>query len=97
MRRALSHLVARRRRYFHPLGHAGARPRSLAQGARFATNAGRENCSPNSWFPERWPYNSAASLRTHALRFPPLKEVIMTVKKNYVPCVDLKNLHIPLT
>jgi hypothetical protein len=25
------------------------------------------------------------------------KEVIMTVKKNYVPCVDLKNLHIPLT
>jgi hypothetical protein len=26
-----------------------------------------------------------------------VEEVIMTVKKNYVPCVDLKNLHIPLT
>jgi len=25
------------------------------------------------------------------------EEVIMTGKMNYVPCVDLKNLHIPLT
>jgi hypothetical protein len=26
-----------------------------------------------------------------------IEEVIMTGKKNYVPCVDLKNVHIPLT
>jgi len=25
------------------------------------------------------------------------QEVIMTGKRNYFPCVDLKNLHIPLT
>jgi hypothetical protein len=27
----------------------------------------------------------------------PVEEVIMTSKRNYFPCVDLKNLHIPLT
>jgi len=25
------------------------------------------------------------------------EEVIMTVKRNYFPCVELTNLHIPLT
>jgi hypothetical protein len=63
-----------------------------------ALAAGLEICSPKRLIPGTVAlYSRVFFSHSNGFAIEANQEVIMTGKRNYFPCVDLKNLHIPLT
>src|SRR4029450_7998274 len=70
----------------------------LALGAHFRCNrAARNLLSKALDSRDGGPIIARVFFTFERLRDRDQQEVIMTGKRNYFPCVDLKNLHIPLT